>query len=248
MKVQVLTPNPYAYYTHYEYVNGVAVPHVVQCWPNYCLEYVQSPFGNTNPYLKQPTAAKAFEVSPTKHFDRNWPELWFCIWFTVKGVPAGHVAIHAPDHSIYSSSSSTSTTPVHHPNLEEMISYWGGPVNDRKLKYVAWTEDLEGVTIIKEGASEMNIENARTIVQRNYYLITGVDPSQAQIDLWAPQLVEDPNLVDNMMDQIAETPEGQAFQYKGHHYEQDVAAAGEKKEMIVVAVDDKGKASLWRDK
>jgi hypothetical protein len=51
----------------------------------------------------------------------------------------------APDHSIYSSSSPTSHTPVHHPNLAAMQAYWHGT-----LGYLGWTETLEEVVIIKE--------------------------------------------------------------------------------------------------
>lgn len=124
---QVITPNPN-----------------IPCTPGYCLQYVRQTFGAPAVYA---TALDDWNANPTKHEDQDWPALWFPIWFTVANEPAGHVALHAPDHSIYSSSSPTSTTPVHHANLAAMQFYWN---NGKMLTYLGWTEDIENVKVIGE--------------------------------------------------------------------------------------------------
>lgn len=136
MTTQLITPNPN-----------------VPCTPGYCLMYVQSTFGIG---AKYPSAITAYNASTTKHQDQNWPALWFPIWFTVNGNPYGHVALHAPDHSIYSSSSPTANTPVHHPSLAAMQSYWG---KGTMLNYLGWTEDVEDTRVIG-GDDQMIIQDA----------------------------------------------------------------------------------------
>lgn len=115
----------------------------ISCTPGECLVYVQRTFSIS---AKYPTAIAAWNASTNKHQDQNWPALWFPVWFSVNGNPAGHVALHAPDHSIYSSSSPTSNTPVHHSSLAAMQQYW---VKGTLLKYLGWTEDVEGTLVIK---------------------------------------------------------------------------------------------------
>lgn len=123
---QVITPNP-----------------DVSCTPGYCLKYVQETFGIGPVY---PTATAAFNASSSKHRDQDFPAgCWVPVWFSLQYEPAGHVALRAPDGSIYSSSHPTSTTPTHHASLAGLITYYA---KANPLTYLGWTEDVEGVLVV----------------------------------------------------------------------------------------------------
>lgn len=125
--IQAITPNPN-----------------IPCEPGWCLTYVQGTFGIG---AKYPTAISAWNASRYKHQDQSFPAgLWVPIWFTMKGEPAGHVALRAPDGSIWSTSHPTANAPYHHPTLAHLMSYYGG-----RLGYLGWTEDVEDTLVIKGG-------------------------------------------------------------------------------------------------
>lgn len=113
----------------------------IQCRPGYCLVYVREAFGIA---AKYPTAQQGWEASSTKHQDANYPQnAWVPIWFALSDNPAGHVALRQPDGSVWSASHPTSTTPVHHDSLDEILAYYNG-----RLTYLGWTEDIEDVTVV----------------------------------------------------------------------------------------------------
>ena len=116
----------------------------IWCRPGWCLQYVREAFGIT-PGV-QPTATAGWNASPTKHRDRNFPTgVWHPVWFSLKNVPAGHVALRAPNGNVYSTSDDNNT-PHCHPDLDDLINYYnryGQPIT-----YLGWTEDIENVTVI----------------------------------------------------------------------------------------------------
>lgn len=140
---QVITPSP-----------------TVACTPGWCLKYVQDTFGLSAVY---PTAIASWNASTTKHQDRNFPaNCWVPVWFSLRDEPAGHVALLAPDGSVYSSSDPNTNVPHHHPSLDALITYYA---KANPLTYLGWTEDVEGTPVIKEEDMPLieNREQARLI-------------------------------------------------------------------------------------
>ena len=133
MAIQLITPNPN-----------------ITCTPGLCLVYVRETFGIGPKY---PSAIAGWNASAYKHTDQQFPaNASVPIWFTLSDNEFGHVALHQPDGSVWSSSSPTSTTPVHHPSLSDLLSYYGG-----RLSYLGWTEDVEGVRVVEAFASSVAI-------------------------------------------------------------------------------------------
>lgn len=124
MAIQLITPNPN-----------------ITCTPGLCLVYVRETFGIGPKY---PSAIVGWNASAYRHTDQQFPaNAAVPIWFTLSDNEFGHVALHQPDGSVWSSSSPTSTAPVHHPSLSDLLSYYGG-----RLSYLGWTEDVEGVRVV----------------------------------------------------------------------------------------------------
>jgi hypothetical protein len=71
------------------------------------------------------------------------------VWFSLATEPAGHVALRTPDGSVYSSSDANTSTPHHHPSLDDLISYYaaGNP-----LTYLGWTEDVASYPVIADSS------------------------------------------------------------------------------------------------
>lgn len=131
MTVQLITPNPQ-----------------IQCTPGMCLVYVRETFG-IGP--KHPSATIGWDASLRKHKDRRFPDnAWVPVWFSLSSDPNGHVALRQPDGSIWSSSSPTATSPVHHASLEAIQSYYGG-----RLTYLGWTEDIEDIPVVELSGGNM---------------------------------------------------------------------------------------------
>jgi hypothetical protein len=132
---QLVTPNPN-----------------ITCWPGMCLQYVRQAFGAP---LVEPTATDGWNKAKYKHADRNFPDgVWVPLWFAIPGIPAGHVALRAPDGSVYSTSDN-SNTPHHHPSLDELIWYYGPRVQPQyqlELQYLGWSEDISTVRVVQEFA------------------------------------------------------------------------------------------------
>lgn len=130
MFTQKITPNPN-----------------IPCTPGWCLQYVREAFGLPARYG---SATEAWQKSPSKHEDWNFPGRWVPVWFAIDTEPNGHVALLAPDASVYSSSDLTST-PHHHPNIADLIAYyarWG----NMRLTFLGWSEDVAGYPVITPAA------------------------------------------------------------------------------------------------
>jgi len=106
----------------------------------WCLWWVQQAYGT--PHLF-PSASAQYKGAKLKHTGQPPKGVYVPVFFAMKGVPEGHVAISAPDGSIYSTSSPHSLTPVHHKNMQDLLNYYGG-----KLTYLGWSEDIGGVRVV----------------------------------------------------------------------------------------------------
>lgn len=106
-----------------------------------CLWWVQQTVGAVHAFN---TALDEWNANLDNHAGSP-PSLWVPIFFTIKGNPAGHVCWSAPDGSVYSTSSSTSLTPVHHASIDALNQYYGG-----RLTYLGWSEIVSNIRIVKE--------------------------------------------------------------------------------------------------
>lgn len=144
--VQVLTPNP-----------------TVSCTPGWCLKYVSDAFGvSTIPHTTYPSATAAWNASH-QHTDQSFPDGWVPVWFSLRDEPAGHVALRAPDGSVWSSSDPNTNVPHHHPSLAALIAYYA---NANPLTYLGWSEDIGGTAVIKQGGDmpePINLSTARVL-------------------------------------------------------------------------------------
>lgn len=125
---QLITPNPY-----------------IPAKSGWCLQYVRQAFDLPAMY---PTATAAWEASTSKHRDRNYPTgVWFAVWWSIDGVPAGHVALVDPRGRVFSTSD-LDPTPIHiHPNVADVENYYAR--HGLTLRYRGWTEDVAGTPVIK---------------------------------------------------------------------------------------------------
>lgn len=126
MTTQLITPNPN-----------------VWCRPGYCLEYVRNTFGLP---IRYGSATEAWN-NAKQHPDRNFPDgMWLPIFFAIDIEPNGHIALLAPDQSVYSSSD-YGNTPHHHPSIEDLINYYA-VYGKMQLTYLGWAEDVAGFPVV----------------------------------------------------------------------------------------------------
>lgn len=117
----------------------------INCSPGMCLEYVRKTFSLA---AKFPSATAGWNASNYQHADRDFPEgIWLPLWFSLSDNPDGHVVLRQPDGSIWSASSPTAATPVHHDSIEDLQNYYNG-----RLQYLGWTEDIEDVLVVEQAA------------------------------------------------------------------------------------------------
>jgi hypothetical protein len=117
----------------------------IPCTAGWCLQYVRQAFGLP---AKYGTAIEAWNASRFKHRDYNFPaNVWVPLWFTVKGVPAGHVVLRAPDGRIYSTTALGRTTATIHPNQAHLERVYAGA--GLPLTYQGWTEDVADFLVVK---------------------------------------------------------------------------------------------------
>jgi hypothetical protein len=113
----------------------------IWCEPGYCLMYVRRTYGLDGLY---PTATAGWISAQRKHRDRDFPPgCWVPVWFSLGKEWRGHVALMAPDGSVYSTSD-PSNTPHHHPSLDHLLSYY----SRLEPTFLGWTEDIEGVAVV----------------------------------------------------------------------------------------------------
>lgn len=127
MTTQLITPNP-----------------AIACRPGMCLEYVRKTFDLP---IRYGSATEAWNNSPSQHPDQDFPAgCWVPIWFAIDIEPNGHVALLAPDGTVYSSSDN-GNIPHHHPSIADLINYyayWG----KMTLTFLGWSEDVAGYPVI----------------------------------------------------------------------------------------------------
>jgi len=127
--IQLVTPNPH-----------------IPCQPGWCLQYVRQAFGLP---ARHPTATAAWEASESKHRDRNFPKgVWLPVWFSLANEPAGHVALMAPDGSVFSTSD-LGSVPHQHLDLSDLMNYYAR--YGMRLTYLGWTEDVAGYPVLTDG-------------------------------------------------------------------------------------------------
>ena len=137
----------------------------VPCQPGWCLKYVADAYGGGYPVV-YPSATAAWNGAQFKHQDQSFPAgVAVPVWFSIRNVPEGHVAIRMPDGSVYSTTSGTSNRAVHHPNMQDLLNAYA-PYNP--LTYLGWTEDLAGKRlVINDGGDDMadkiNLDTARIL-------------------------------------------------------------------------------------
>jgi hypothetical protein len=135
---QLITPNP-----------------DIDCKPGWCLQYVRQTFGLP---AKYGSATEAWERSDTKHYAQDFPvNCWVPVWFSLETEPAGHVALLAPDGSVYSTSD-LGNKPHHHPTLDHLMSYYA--YYGMPLTYRGWTEDVASYPVVASDA--INVESTTT--------------------------------------------------------------------------------------
>jgi len=130
---QLITPNP-----------------DIPCEPGWCLQYVRQAFGTD---AVEPTATAGWFNADHKHTDMDFPPgMWVPVWFDVQGIVEGHVALLAPDGSVYSTTHPTAKTPTHHPNLQDLFDAYA---TFYPLTYRGWTEDISNVRITQPKETDM---------------------------------------------------------------------------------------------
>lgn len=190
--VQRITPNPN-----------------IACRPGWCWEYVSNTFGINNiPHTNYPTATAAWNASTTKHRDYNFPaNVWVPIWFSLKYEPAGHVALRAPDGSIYSTSHPTNKTPYKHPSLEHLIQYYA---NANPLTFLGWTEDAGGIRVIewKAESTSQGGSSAVDTIKSMYWRLLGRESDPSGINTYTKAASE--KGWEFVYNDLKNSPEGQA--------------------------------------
>lgn len=140
--IQIHTPNPN-----------------IPCRPGWCLEYVDNSFQVPHTFID---ARSAWLASASKHQDRNFPQgMWLPVWFMTAIDPHWHVALLAPDSSVYSASDPNTSIPHHHASIDALIQYYA---KADQLTYLGWTEDVGGTLVVKENTmSALDIGAARIL-------------------------------------------------------------------------------------
>jgi len=106
----------------------------------WCLWWVQEAFKTAH---KFPRAIDEWNANTYNHAGLPPKGVWAPGFAAMKGVPAGHVFIIAPDGSVYSTSSPHTLNPIHHKDFNAMNNYYGG-----RLTYLGWSEDIGGQRLV----------------------------------------------------------------------------------------------------
>jgi hypothetical protein len=149
--------------------NQVRVPNPnIASAPGWCLQYVRQAFGLP---ARHPHATAAWEASTSKHRDQAFPAgLWLPLWFSVRGVPEGHVVLRAPNGNIYSTTHPTRLTPTLHPNLAHLMqAYAAGGV---PLTYLGWTEDVAGYSVVAPKPVPKVVAAVKKVVAKKQTFVT----------------------------------------------------------------------------
>jgi hypothetical protein len=158
---QLITPNP-----------------DIPCKPGWCLAYVNEAFGVPKRYG---SATAAWNGSATKHRDYDFPAgAWVPIWFSLEHEPNGHVALLAPDGSVYSTTDPYGYTPHHHPNIADLLNAYAA---NNPLTFLGWTEDVEDTPVLG-GDITITLASASAI-------ITQLEEAGMALDLSDRQFIQE---------------------------------------------------------
>jgi hypothetical protein len=140
----------------------------IACAPGWCLQYVRQAFGLP---AHHPTATAAWDASTSKHRDQAFPAgVWLPLWFAVKGVPAGHVVLRAPNGNIYSTTTPNKYTPTFHPNLAHLMKTYADA--GLPLTYLGWTEDVAGYSVVAPKPVPKVVAAVKKIFAKKYWYVT----------------------------------------------------------------------------
>lgn len=125
----------------------------IPCKPGWCLKYVRETFGAA---AVEPSATAGWANADFKHRDKNFPNAWVPLWFSLDTTPLGHVVLRSPRGVIYSTSS-LANTPYVHPNLDHLMAYYAK--YKMNLTYLGWSEDISNVRVVQpETISVQSVE------------------------------------------------------------------------------------------
>lgn len=129
----------------------------IACKPGWCLQYVREAFGIEKGVY--PTASSGWDNAEHKHTDKEFPDAWVPLWFSMEGVPAGHVVLRSPSGKVWSTTNAGQYTPRIHPSLDDLMAVYERA--GLSLTYLGWSEDIESIRIWEN--EEMDAELKRKI-------------------------------------------------------------------------------------
>lgn len=130
-----------------------------------CLQYVRQTFGLP---IRYGSATEAWNNSPSQHRDRTYPQgVWFPVWWGLDKNANGHVALVAPDGSVYSTSDLAPSPLHHHPSVADVEAYYAR--YGMLLTYRGWTEDVAGYPVITSFGG-IAVEGSTTITEEDDFM------------------------------------------------------------------------------
>lgn len=145
----------------------------IPCKPGWCLQYVRETFG-IEPGV-YPTATSGWENAEFKHSDQEFPDAWVPLWFSMEGVPAGHVVLRSPAGKIWSTTNAGQYTPRIHPSLDDLMAVYERA--GLALTYRGWSEDIETIRIWEDDAMAISEDRLREIIREE--MVASVTPGEA---------------------------------------------------------------------
>lgn len=137
----------------------------VKGYSGWCLNYARRVFGVG---AKYPTAWAAWKNASKRHTLSHPKNVAVPIWFSFyrAGVNFGHVVVYVPGKGYYSSPYKSGTTHAVLSSIAEVQRIYS-------CKYVGWTEDINGVAVVKRDPRQYKIvgdrEHVRSIAKRAGY-------------------------------------------------------------------------------
>lgn len=145
-----------------------------------CLDYARrvfrAPAGNATAWI-------AWNATQYKHLDQDFPDVAILQWYSFisGGANLGHVTVNVPGVGIYSSPYERGTTHAVLSSVSEVERIYG-------VKYVGWSEDINGVRVAEENMEVMTKDAAYKVVTYLYQLGTGGSPTPDQGEYWATRM------------------------------------------------------------
>lgn len=140
----------------------------------WCLMYVRQAYGLPARYA---SATEAWDMSESKHRDRNFPEgLWTPVWYGIDVEPLGHVVLLAPDGRVYSTSDYSGYPVIHNSlaDLEAFYAYYG-----MILQYRGWTEDVAGYPVMKPS---ITVQSTTPATPKELFTVGQYEDLNAKLD------------------------------------------------------------------